>query len=71
ENFTTQYTYDATGVVLEETDAKGHQRRIVYDIAGFVKQSWLILKGQPEQANLRSLTYSAAGQKLREQNGNG
>ncbi|WP_099074597.1 RHS repeat-associated core domain-containing protein [Proteus alimentorum] len=71
EKFTTQYTYDATGAVLAETDAKGHQRRLAYDIAGFVKQSWLTLKGQSEQAILRSLTYSAAGQKLREAHGNG
>ncbi|MCO8052719.1 hypothetical protein NI531_18600, partial [Proteus penneri] len=54
EKFTTQYTYDATGAVLEETDAKGHQRRIAYDIAGFVKQTWLTLKGQSEQAILRA-----------------
>ncbi|WP_099076213.1 RHS repeat-associated core domain-containing protein, partial [Proteus alimentorum] len=71
EKFTTQYIYDATGAVLAETDAKGHQRRFAYDIAGFVKQSWLTLKGQAEQAILRSLTYSAAGQKLREAHGNG
>ncbi|GLX64766.1 hypothetical protein KMU_28080 [Proteus vulgaris] len=71
EKFTTQYTYDATGAVLEETDAKGNKRRIVYDIAGFVKQSWLTLKGQSEQVILRSLSYSAAGQKLREEHGNG
>ncbi|MBI6528149.1 hypothetical protein JEP40_03250 [Proteus vulgaris] len=71
EKYVTQYSYDAVGAVLTETDAKGHQRRIVYDIAGFVKQSWVTLKGQSEQAILRSLTYSAAGQKLREEHGNG
>lgn len=71
EKFTTQYIYDATGAVLEETDAKGHQRRIHYDIAGFIKQSWLTLKGQSEQTILRSLSYSAAGKKLREAQGNG
>ncbi|WIF71885.1 cytotoxic necrotizing factor Rho-activating domain-containing protein [Proteus vulgaris] len=71
EKYTTQYTYDATGTVLTETDCKGHQRRMIYDIAGFVKQSWLTLKGQSEQIILRSLTYSAAGQKLREEQGNG
>ncbi|NBN05077.1 RHS repeat protein, partial [Proteus sp. G2665] len=54
-----------------ETDAKGSKRRIAYDIAGFVKQTWLTLKGQSEQAILRALTYSAAGQKLREEQGNG
>lgn len=71
EKYTTQYTYDATGTILTETDCKGHQRRMIYDIAGFVKQSWLTLKGQSEQIILRSLTYSAAGQKLREEQGNG
>ncbi|NBM87294.1 hypothetical protein GWI73_13880, partial [Proteus sp. G2661] len=71
EKYTTEYRYDATGAVLEETDAKGSKRRIAYDIAGFVKQTWLTLKGQSEQAILRALTYSAAGQKLREEQGNG
>ncbi|WP_273801842.1 RHS repeat domain-containing protein [Proteus vulgaris] len=71
ENYKTMFTYDATGAVLKETDAKGHQRRMLYDIAGFVKQSWVTLKGKSEQVILRSLTYSAAGQKLREEHGNG
>ena len=71
EVHTTQYLYDATGIVLTGTDSAGHQRRMVYDIAGFVKQSWLMLKGQAEHVILRSLTYSAAGQKLREEHGNG
>ncbi|OAT44926.1 putative insecticidal toxin complex protein [Proteus hauseri ATCC 700826] len=71
EKRTTQYIYDATGMVLTETDCEGHQRRIHYDIAGFIKQSWLTLKGQSEQTILRSLSYSAAGQKLREEHGNG
>lgn len=71
EKRTTQYIYDATGMVLIETDCEGHQRRIHYDIAGFIKQSWLTLKGQSEQTILRSLSYSAAGKKLREAQGNG
>ncbi|MDM3869428.1 RHS repeat-associated core domain-containing protein [Proteus faecis] len=71
EKYTTEYRYDATGTVLTETDSTGHQRRLAYDIAGFVKQTWLTLKGQSEQEILRSLSYSAAGQKLREEQGNG
>lgn len=71
EKHITQRTCDTTGAVLTETDSAGHQRRIAYDIAGFVKQSWLTLKGQAEHVILRSLTYSAAGQKLREEQGNG
>lgn len=71
EKHITQRVCDATGAVLTETDSAGHQRRLAYDIAGFVKQSWLTLKGQAEQVILRSLTYSAAGQKLREEQGNG
>ncbi|MBG6030178.1 hypothetical protein I5E97_03825 [Proteus hauseri] len=71
EKHITQRICDATGAVLTETDSAGHQRRIAYDIAGFVKQSWLTLKGQAQQVILRSLTYSAAGKKLREEQGNG
>ncbi|WP_174889481.1 RHS repeat-associated core domain-containing protein [Candidatus Williamhamiltonella defendens] len=69
--FTTHSTADATGATLTHTDTKGHQQRLTYDVAGLLTESGLTLKGQPEQIILKSLTWSAAGQKLREAHGNG
>ncbi|ELG2859194.1 RHS repeat protein [Salmonella enterica] len=69
--YRTLSTADATGAVLSTTDAKGNQQRVAYDVAGLLSGSWLTLKDGTEQVIVRSLTYSAAGQKLREEHGNG
>ncbi|NHB86252.1 RHS repeat domain-containing protein [Photorhabdus tasmaniensis] len=71
EVYTTLNTLDATGALLTQTDAKGNTQRLAYDVAGQLKRSWLTLKDQTEQVIIKSLTYSAAGQKLREEHGNG
>ncbi|VFS15008.1 Uncharacterised protein [Enterobacter cancerogenus] len=71
ESYTTLTTADATGAVLTTTDAEGHMQRVAYDVAGLLSGSWLTLKGGTEQVIVASLTYSAAGQKLREEHGNG
>ncbi|MBB1585080.1 RHS repeat protein [Serratia sp. OS31] len=71
EGYTTLTTADATGAVLTTTDAKGNLQRVAYDVAGLLLGSWLTLKGGKEQVIVASLTYSAAGQKLREEHGNG
>ncbi|AZC51705.1 Putative insecticidal toxin complex [Pseudomonas chlororaphis subsp. piscium] len=68
---TTRTIADATGTVLITTDAAGNLQRVAYDVAGLLKGSWLTLKGGAEQVIVKSLTYSAAGQKLREEHGNG
>nr|WP_241391766.1 RHS repeat domain-containing protein [Serratia proteamaculans]ULG18324.1 SppC [Serratia proteamaculans] len=71
ETFFTQTHADATGAVLGITDAKGNLQRVAYDVAGLLSGSWLTLKDGTEQVIVASLTYSAAGQKLREEHGNG
>jgi insecticidal toxin complex protein TccC len=71
EIFITETTVDATGALLTTTDAKGNVQRMAYDVAGLLSGSWLILKNGIEQVIVKSLTYSAAGQKLREEHGNG
>ncbi|ACK45138.1 RHS repeat domain-containing protein [Shewanella baltica] len=71
ESFTTLSTADAHGAVLSTTDAKGHVQRVEYNVAGLLSGSWLRVKGGAEQVMVKSLTYSAAGQKLREEHGNG
>ena len=71
EAHTTLTTADATGTVLTTTDAKGNLQRVEYNVAGQLSGSWLTLKDGTEQVIVKSLTYSAAGQKLREAHGNG
>lgn len=71
ETYITLTTVDATGATLTTTDAKGNMQRVAYDVAGLLSGSWLTLKGGKEQVIVASLTYSAAGQKLREVHGNG
>lgn len=71
EEYVTLTTADATGAVLSTTDAQGNMQRVAYDVAGLLSGSWLTVKGGAEQVIVKSLTYSAAGQKLREVHGNG
>ena len=71
ETYTTLTTADATGAVLTTTDARGNTQRVAYDVSGLLSGSWLTMKGGTEQVIVASLTYSAAGQKLREVHGNG
>ncbi|WP_254053175.1 RHS repeat domain-containing protein [Shewanella sp. WE21] len=71
EDYTTLTTANATGSVLTTTDAKGNKQRVAYDVAGLLSGSWLTVKDGVEQTIVKSLTYSAAGQKLREVHGNG
>ncbi|HHL2458341.1 TPA: RHS repeat domain-containing protein [Yersinia enterocolitica] len=69
--FITHCTTDALGQPLTQTDAKGHNQRIAYNRVGQLSGSWLTLHGGIEQVIVKSLSYSAAGQKLREECGNG
>ncbi|WP_234455678.1 RHS repeat protein [Kosakonia sp. LAM2021] len=71
ETYTTTSTVDAAGNVLTTTDAKGNIQRVAFNVAGLLKGSWLTVNGGSEQVIVKSLTYSAAGQKLREEHGNG
>lgn len=71
EGYTTLTTADAISAVLSTTDAKGNLQRVAYDVTGLLSGSWLTLKDGAEQIIEKSLTYSASGQKLREEHGNG
>ncbi|MEJ8321651.1 RHS repeat domain-containing protein [Kosakonia sacchari] len=71
ETYTTLSTVDAAGNVLTTTDAKGNIQRVAFNVTGLLKGSWLTVNGGSEQVIVKSLTYSAAGQKLREEHGNG
>lgn len=71
EVFTSHCTTDAGGVAVIQTDAKGNQQRLAFDIAGQLKASWLTLKDAAEQVIVSTLDYSAGGQKMSEVHGNG
>lgn len=69
--FITTCTTNALGQLITQTNAKGHTQRMSYNCAGQLIASWLTLYRGVEQVIVRALTYSAAGQKLREESGNG
>lgn len=71
EAHNTRSSVDSTGTVLATADAKGNVRRMKYNVAGHLSATRLTLKGGEEKVILKSMTYSAAGQKLREEHGNG
>ncbi|WP_256388992.1 RHS repeat domain-containing protein [Yersinia enterocolitica] len=71
ESFVTRCTTDILGQLITQTDAKGHTQRMAYNCAGQLSGSWLTIKKGTEQVIVKSLDYSAAGQKLREESGNG
>lgn len=71
EIFTTLSAVDATGAVLKETDANGNMSLLTYDVAGLLCSSDIQLKGENKQGIIKSLTYSALGQKICEEHGNG
>ncbi|QHG64238.1 RHS repeat-associated core domain-containing protein [Pseudomonas putida] len=71
ERYVTLRTLDTTGVQLTQTDARGHQQRQAYDVAGQLQGSWLTLQGQAEQVIVASLCYSPSGHKQQEVHGNG
>ncbi|HDL8635617.1 TPA: RHS repeat protein [Yersinia enterocolitica] len=71
ESFVTRCTTDILGQLITQTDAKGHTQRMAYNRAGQLSGSWLTIKNGTEQVIVKSLDYSAAGQKLREESGNG
>ncbi|CQJ25757.1 RHS repeat domain-containing protein [Yersinia enterocolitica] len=71
ESFVTRCTTDILGQLITQTDAKGHTQRMAYNRAGQLSGSWLTIKKGTEQVIVKSLDYSAAGQKLREESGNG
>lgn len=70
-SFKTSNFYDATGNLLRQIDASNHQREWDYDRAGFLKQSSVILHGTNKFFVIKAISYSAAGQKLRVEQGNG
>jgi insecticidal toxin complex protein TccC len=70
--FTTRWAYNALGQETERLDACGNRQRQHYNVAGQLAGSDLLLTGQSAwQPLLHAITYSAAGQVLHEEAGNG
>ncbi|QLL11846.1 RHS repeat-associated core domain-containing protein [Pseudomonas chlororaphis] len=72
ETFTARWAYDALAQAVQTLDAKGNQQHCRFNIAGQLATSELLLAGQTTpKAVLQAIDYSAAGQVLHEEAGNG
>ncbi|MCP1484678.1 insecticidal toxin complex protein TccC [Pseudomonas fluorescens] len=72
ERYSSSVTYNALDEVLGTVDALGNQQQRYLDVAGQLASSGLTLAADSEERPvLASITYSAAGQVLREVAGNG
>jgi insecticidal toxin complex protein TccC len=72
DTYITRWNYDALGQESGRTDAHGNRQRQHFNVAGQLAGSDLQLAGQAAwQPLLRAIGYSAAGQVLREEAGNG
>ena len=72
ERYLNRLVYDALGTRLLSVDAKGNVQRQQRDVAGQLASTSLTLAGEAgERSILSAISYSAAGQVLREVAGNG
>ncbi|WP_219637315.1 RHS repeat domain-containing protein [Pseudomonas chlororaphis] len=72
EVYTSRWGFNALGIQVHSADAKGNQQRQRLNIAGQLAGSELQLFGHTTaHAVLRTIDYSAAGQVLHEEAGNG
>ncbi|KVT53811.1 RHS repeat-associated core domain-containing protein [Burkholderia ubonensis] len=70
--YITRWAYNALGQELERLDARGNRQRQRFNVASQLAGSELQLADQATwQPLLRAISYSAAGQVLREEAGNG
>ncbi|HWH89004.1 MAG TPA: RHS repeat-associated core domain-containing protein [Pseudomonas sp.] len=60
---TTHWRYDASGAMLEQTDAAGHTQRYTFNVAGQLKTLLLKIAGQSaERVIISDIEYNAFGQ---------
>ncbi|HDX4048686.1 TPA: RHS repeat protein [Enterobacter soli] len=69
--YTTSSRCDALGRILSMTDAAGNIQRVKLDMNGLLVSRWLKVKNATEKMIVKSIVYTAAGQVLREEQGNG
>ncbi len=70
--FVSRRSYSPLGAELTQTDAGGHQRLSTYDVTGQLNRVQLQINGQTTwQTVLQDAQYSASGQIIEQQAGNG
>jgi insecticidal toxin complex protein TccC len=69
--FISEHVFSPLGVVLEQTDAGGHCRRLRYGLAGQLRQADLWINGTELQSVLFDAQYNANDQLIEQQAGNG
>ena len=69
--FETQWEYIATGDQSRQTDARQHQQRFTFDIAGQLERLQLVISGSAPQTVLEQFDYHADGQLQKHKAGNG
>jgi RHS repeat-associated protein len=69
--YATAWTYDATGAVLSQRDAGGHEQRHRYAIDGALARSTLTWADGSEKVLVSDLAYDAQGRELAQTAGNG
>lgn len=62
ETYSTTWTYNAVGQVLEQTDARGHRQSTTHDIAGRKATGSVTPKGGKPTPVTTAITYAAGGQ---------
>lgn len=71
ETYTTLNDIDATGTVFASIDAQGHRQQMQFNVAEQLSSQSIITNLGFNEIIIKSLDYSAAGQKKREEHGNG
>ncbi|MGY1423600.1 RHS repeat-associated core domain-containing protein [Bacillus cereus] len=71
ETYDTSWQYDTQGKKISQTDAKGNLQTLTYNTVGQPKNIYIKMRGQSEQSIVYGIEYTAAGQMLRTEAGNG
>jgi insecticidal toxin complex protein TccC len=72
EGYTTNWSYDALGQIIQQTDAAQHEQHHAFDIAGQLKSVSLRIKGvETRKTIVKDLVYNAFGQVESQTAGNG
>ena len=73
QSFVTRHTFNPSGEIQRQTDAMGNVRTFGYDVAGKLRETWLLLAGDGKQPQclVSDIRYNAHDQIESETAGNG
>ncbi|MFL1527148.1 RHS repeat domain-containing protein [Pseudomonas sp. O230] len=73
QSFVTRHTFNPTGGIQRQTDAMDNVQTYGYDVAGKLRETWLLLAGEGKQPQrlVSDMRYNAQDQIERETAGNG